>query len=91
MEAPGKLNEHSQLPEKFLQAGSVKQEPEGAKRPGGDDGATAEGLSVSPDWRELARRIQDETDAHQMLELVQQLVDKLDEEKLRKNLRLDDR
>jgi hypothetical protein len=40
----------------------------------------------SADWRELAQRIEKEEDSGKMIELVQQLIDKLDEEKLRKNL-----
>lgn len=36
---------------------------------------------ASADWRELARRIQLETDSGVMLELVEQLITKLDQEK----------
>ena len=44
------------------------------------------GDSQSPveDWRDLARRIQHETDSNVMIELIQQLVVKLDAEKSRK-------
>jgi hypothetical protein len=38
------------------------------------------------DWRELAQRIEKEDDSGKMIELVQQLIDKLDEEKLPKTL-----
>lgn len=38
---------------------------------------------ASADWRELARRIQQETDSGVMLELVQELITKLDQEKSR--------
>jgi hypothetical protein len=37
-------------------------------------------------WRELAERIQQETDPEKMIELVRELIAKFDEEKLRKNL-----
>ena len=36
-------------------------------------------------WRELAQRAQRETDANKMLELVEQLIEKFNEEKLQKN------
>jgi hypothetical protein len=39
------------------------------------------------DWREIARRIQEETDPEEVLNLVQELIAKFNEEKLRKNLR----
>jgi hypothetical protein len=37
-----------------------------------------------PDLRELARRIQEETDSNKMIELVQQLIAKFDEQELQK-------
>jgi len=37
------------------------------------------------DWRELARRVQVETDSGKMIDLVQQLIERIDEEKLRTN------
>jgi len=43
------------------------------------------------DWRELARRIQQETDPEKVLTLVQELIVKFNEEKLRKNLRGDEK
>ena len=36
------------------------------------------------DWRELARQIQEEKDPHKMIELVQQLIAKFDEQQARK-------
>jgi hypothetical protein len=45
-------------------------------------------ISTPEDWRELAERVQQEQDPNRMIELVQQLITKLDEEKLRKGLRL---
>jgi hypothetical protein len=39
------------------------------------------------DWRELAQRIQDENDPEKMMELVHELLAKLDEEKLRRSAR----
>ena len=36
-------------------------------------------------WRELAQRAQRETDANKMVELVEQLIEKFNEEKLQKN------
>jgi sensor domain CHASE-containing protein len=44
------------------------------------------GISTQQDWRELAERVQQETDPNRMIDLVQQLITKLDEEKLRKGL-----
>jgi|SRR6266403_5714540 len=38
------------------------------------------------DWRELAQRIQEETDPEKMIDLVRELIAKFDEEKLRKSL-----
>jgi hypothetical protein len=46
-----------------------------------------QGVSTPKDWRELAERVQQETDPNRMIELVQQLITKFDEEKLRKGLR----
>ena len=43
------------------------------------------------DWREIARRIQQETDPEKVFELVQELIAKFNEEKLRKNLRPDEK
>jgi len=43
-----------------------------------------DGEASSEDWRELAQRIQRETDSVVMMDLVQQLITKLDEQKLRK-------
>jgi len=37
------------------------------------------------DWRALAQRVQVETDSGKMINLVQQLIEKIDEEKLREN------
>jgi hypothetical protein len=52
-----------------------------------NDGTPAKnGGGNCADWRELAQRIEKEDDSGKMMELVQQLIDKLDEEKLRKNL-----
>jgi hypothetical protein len=44
------------------------------------------GISTPEDWRELAERVQQEQDPNRMIELVQHLITKLDEEKLRKGL-----
>lgn len=51
-----------------------------------NDPKTDDGVPITGDWRELAHRIQEEADPQKMIELVQQLVDKFDEEKLQKNL-----
>ena len=40
------------------------------------------GNGASEDLRELARRIQEETDTNKMIELVQELIAKFDEQKL---------
>ncbi len=39
------------------------------------------------DWRELVERIQQETDTLKLVNLVQELIGKFDEEKLRKTIR----
>jgi len=43
------------------------------------------------DWRELARRVQQENDPEEMMELVYELLAKLDEEKLWRSPRLPNR
>jgi len=45
----------------------------------------ADGLPTHEDWRDVAQRVQVETDSHKVVQLVQQLIEKLEEEKLRKN------
>ena len=42
-----------------------------------------DGEATNGDWRELALRIQQETDLRKMTELVEQLIAKLDEERAR--------
>lgn len=44
------------------------------------------GAPTNEDWRELALRVQQETDPNKMIELAVQLVAKLDEKKAAKNL-----
>jgi hypothetical protein len=44
----------------------------------------AEGVSMQEDWRDLVQQIQQETDTHKLVNLVQELISKFDEEKLRK-------
>jgi hypothetical protein len=44
------------------------------------------GISTQKDWRELAERVQQEPDPNRMIDLVQQLITKLDQETLRKGL-----
>jgi len=51
-----------------------------------NDPKANDGIPIAGDWRELAQRIQKETDSQKMIELVQQLINKFDEEELRKNL-----
>lgn len=58
-----------------------KRKPD-RRTPAEDERAAPGGGSEG--WRDLAHRIQQETDSGVMLELVQQLIDKLDEEKLRR-------
>jgi hypothetical protein len=53
--------------------------------------ANGDGISKNEDWRELARRIQQETDPETVLELARELIAKFDEEKLRGSLRLDEK
>ena len=51
-----------------------------------DDPNANDGRPAAADWREIAQRIQQETDSQKMIELVQQLLDKFDDEKRRGNL-----
>lgn len=48
--------------------------------------ATSDGVPTQEDWRDLALLIQKENDPQRMIELVQQLISRFDEEKLRKVL-----
>jgi hypothetical protein len=50
------------------------------------DSKEKDGERTNGDWRDLALRVQQETDPKKMIELAQQLVDKLDEKKARRNL-----
>lgn len=45
-----------------------------------------DGLSTDEGWRDIAQRVQLETDGYKMIQLVQLLIEKFDEEKLRKNI-----
>jgi hypothetical protein len=47
---------------------------------------TSDKETTTADWRELARRIQKEEDPEKVLELVQQLIVKFNEERRRKGL-----
>ena len=47
-----------------------------------NDPKANDGIPIAGDWRELAQRIQKETDSQKMIELVQQLINKFDEEEL---------
>ena len=56
-----------------------------------DDGANDpptpnDGMSSQDGWRGVAHQIQKETDATKMIELVQQLISKFDEDEQRRNL-----
>jgi hypothetical protein len=51
-----------------------------------DRKAAYDGVPTQEDWRELARLIQSESDPQRLVELVQQLISRFDEEKLRKVL-----
>ena len=51
-----------------------------------DGRPSADGKPSDDDWRELARQIQQETDPNMMIELVQELIAKFDEEQLRRDL-----
>jgi hypothetical protein len=46
-----------------------------------------DGLSTQEDWRELAQRVQQEKDPNKMIELVQQLIARFDDDHLRKGSR----
>ena len=54
----------------------------------GTDGTSVEppndAFSAAQDWREVARRIQVETDPNKMMTMVERLLEKFDEEKRRK-------
>jgi hypothetical protein len=61
-------------------------EESGSPRPaGGALENRTDGLFTHEDSRDVAQRVQVETDRHKMIQLVQQLIEKLEEEKLRKN------
>lgn len=49
------------------------------------NGTPGNGGANTADWREIAQRIEKEDDSGKMIELVQQLIDKLDQEKVQKN------
>ena len=51
-----------------------------------NDPKANDGVPSTTDWRQLAQRIQTEADPQKMIELVQQLIEHFDEEKLQKNL-----
>jgi hypothetical protein len=63
-------------------AAAANLRPAGGPVPLPDKDTAADGASA--DWRELARRIQQETDSGVMLDLVQELITKLDEQNSRK-------
>jgi hypothetical protein len=44
------------------------------------------GIPTNGNWRDLARQVQEENDPEKVIDLVQQLIAKFDEEKPRKNL-----
>lgn len=52
----------------------------------GNDPRAKDGVPITGEWREVAQQIQKEADPQKMIELVQQLIDKFDEEKLQRNL-----
>jgi hypothetical protein len=41
---------------------------------------------TDPSWRELARRIQEESDPERLIELIRELIAKFDDERIRKGL-----
>ena len=64
----------------------IPAEQTGRPRPeGGALQSRADCLPHHEDWRDIARRVQVETDSRKMVRLVQELIEKLEEEKLRKN------
>jgi hypothetical protein len=42
-------------------------------------------LSTHHDWRDIARQVQVETDSNKLIQLVQELIEKFQQEKLQKN------
>lgn len=48
---------------------------------------TSDGVPSQDDWRDVARMIQQETDPQKMVELVQKLITRFDDEKSRKSPR----
>lgn len=61
---------------------------DGGLRASGDGFPTPEdSTSTQADWRALAQRVQAENDPGKMIELVQQLIAKIDEERLQKPFR----
>lgn len=57
----------------------------GGPRPaGGALQNRTDGLSTHEDWREVAQRVQVETDSYKMVQLVQQLIENFEQEKTAK-------
>ncbi len=52
-----------------------------------DGKPTTDGKLNPEHWRELARRIQQEMDPNKMIDLVQELLARFDEERLKKSLK----
>jgi|SRR5882724_2015318 len=48
-------------------------------------GKTVDGKTINSDWRTLAEKVQSETDPGKMIGLVQNLIAKLEEEKIEKD------
>jgi len=57
-------------------------QPDDINREGLEDGGT-----MQEDWRNLVNQIQEEKDTHKLVSLVQELICRFDEEKLRKSPR----
>jgi len=92
MDDSRRMDEHAQDRElqRPLQAAPAEsnKDGEGTLHPNASESAIpTEGLSTEEDWRELARRVQQERDPNKVIELVQQLISKFDEDHLRKGLR----
>jgi hypothetical protein len=53
----------------------------------GENSTAVDGVNTATNWREVAQMVQQETDSKKMVNLVQQLISKFDEEKLRNSSR----
>jgi len=84
MASSGKSDHSSHLPGEPSEGPLVEPEKDARGVVHPVDGHGQDGDATVEDWRDLARRIQNETDSNAMIEMIQQLIAKLDAAQLRK-------